>query len=201
MKGKREAKNRRLTDFMKKKEAPKGESAPAPPVPGPGKEEPQEVYEELLKIMGTVPKEVSEARPQEGAREAKEEAKEAPLDEEMAKVLENLEKILNDSNINVIECTSNKECSDGISVGEVFVDKYGIKRQRGFLKTSRMPIYVDFIVEKGEVEPVLRRAYVVRTSRGAMAIVPSSFLCELSTRYGVLLEANECEEEKGLFKK
>lgn len=200
MKRKKETRNRRLTDFMKKR---REEARAPPPAPQPEKRASQEeVLEEILKIMGALSERAEEARPPEEVREeAKKGAEGVVIDEEMAKVLNNIEKIISDSNINILECASNKECSDGINVGELFVDKHGIRRQRGFLKTSRMPIYVDFIVENGEVEPVLRRAYVVKTSRGAMAIVPNSFLCELSARYGVLLSTEECVEEKGLFKK
>ncbi len=95
-----------------------------------------------------------------------------------------------------IVCNSNGECSDGHRVSEVFTDKYGFRRQRGFIRTTRLPIYVDWIVEEAVVSKILPTAYKVETNRGAVALVPIDFLCELDRRYGVLLKNYDCSGYK-----
>ncbi len=84
-------------------------------------------------------------------------------------------------------CNSYGECSDGINVGEYFTDEYGFHRQRGFIRTTRIPIFMDWIVEDGYVEKVLPRAHKLVTNRDAVAIIPDDFLCELQARYGIIL--------------
>ena len=98
--------------------------------------------------------------------------------------------------IKIVECSSSRICNDGVKVGDIFVDAHGIKRQRGYLKTTRIPIYVDVIVEAGNVKqiPGLKKTFLVTTSRGARAIIPEEFLCELEERYGVILEGYNCEK-------
>ncbi len=93
-----------------------------------------------------------------------------------------------------IECGQDGLCSDGRRISEVFVDEYGFRRQRGFVRTTRIPVFLDWVVEEAVVEKLLERAYVVKTNRGAMAIVPVDFLCELDKRYGVLLKNYDCEK-------
>lgn len=93
-----------------------------------------------------------------------------------------------------VSCTNTGECSDGKKLSEVFVDKLGILRQRGFIRTSRIPIVLDWVVERGRVEKVLPKAYKLVTERGAMALVPEGFICELVTRYGVLIDNYECKD-------
>ncbi len=95
-----------------------------------------------------------------------------------------------------ITCDNNGVCSDGISISQVYVDKYGFKRQRGFIRTTRIPVYVDWIVEEALVSKVLPTAYKVETSRGSIALVPKDFLCELDKRYGVLLKNYDCSNYK-----
>ncbi len=95
-----------------------------------------------------------------------------------------------------ITCDNNGVCSDGISISQVYVDKYGFKRQRGFIRTTRIPVYVDWIVEEALVSKVLPTAYKVETNRGSIALVPKDFLCELDKRYGVLLKNYDCSNYK-----
>ncbi len=85
-------------------------------------------------------------------------------------------------------CNELGECDDGINVGEYFTDEYGFHRQRGFVRTTRIPVFVDWIVEDGVVKKLLPRAHKLVTSRGAIALVPDDFLCELQARYGIILQ-------------
>jgi len=115
-----------------------------------------------------------------------------PLREEL------LEQILAEE-IKPIECDNKGLCSDGIKVGDFFTDKYGVKRQRGFVNTTRLPVYLDVVVEEAKVSPLLSKAYSIQTSRNALAIVPEDFICELQERYGVILEGFEkCTQGKGV---
>lgn len=98
--------------------------------------------------------------------------------------------------INEIMCDNNGLCRDNRKLSEIFVDEYGFKRQRGFVRTTRAPIFLDWIVEEAIVSKILPTAYKVETSRGAVALVPESFLCELDKRYGVLLKNYDCRNYK-----
>lgn len=90
-----------------------------------------------------------------------------------------------------IRCDSTGKCNDGRYIGEIFTDRYGFKRQRGFVNTTRLPVFLDWIVEEATIQQVLPRAYSLKTNRGSVALVPEDFLCELHTRYGVLLKNYE----------
>lgn len=97
-------------------------------------------------------------------------------------------------------CYSDGRCSDGINVGEIYTDKYGFRRQRGYVNTTRIPVYTDWIVEEGVVKPILARAYGLKTNRGAVALVPEDFLCELEARYGIkLLNYDKCKGYKPIL--
>ncbi len=91
-----------------------------------------------------------------------------------------------------INCDESGSCIDGRRLSEVFTDEFGVKRQRAYLKTTRYTIYLDWAVEEGVVKKILPEAYLVETERGAKAIVPTSFLCELAKRYGVILNDYKC---------
>ncbi|RLG88768.1 MAG: hypothetical protein DRO16_04785 [Thermoprotei archaeon] len=96
-----------------------------------------------------------------------------------------------------VVCDSTGKCTDGISVGEIYNDQYGFKRQRGYVNTTRLPVYTDWIVEEGLVKKILPRAYGLKTNRGAVALIPEDFLCELQARYGVvLLNYDRCTKYK-----
>jgi len=96
-----------------------------------------------------------------------------------------------------VVCDASGRCSDGISVGEIYVDKYGFKRQRGYVNTTRLPVFIDWIVEEAYVRELFPKTYVVETSRGSLAIVPEDFLCELHARYGVVLvNYDKCKNYK-----
>jgi len=96
-----------------------------------------------------------------------------------------------------VVCDASGHCSDGINVGEIYVDKYGFKRQRGYVNTTRLPIFIDWIVEEAFVRELFPKTYVVETSRGSLAIVPEDFLCELYARYGVVLaNYDKCKNYK-----
>jgi len=96
-----------------------------------------------------------------------------------------------------VVCDSTGKCTDGISVGEIYNDQYGFRRQRGYVNTTRLPVYTDWIVEEGLVKKILPRAYGLKTNRGAVALIPEDFLCELQARYGVvLLNYDRCTKYK-----
>jgi hypothetical protein len=99
-----------------------------------------------------------------------------------------------------VVCYSNGTCSDGVSVGETYTDKYGFLRQRGFVNTTRVTIYTDWIVEEGIVKKILPKAYGLKTNRGAVALIPEDYLCELEARYGVkLLNYDKCRNYKAII--
>jgi hypothetical protein len=99
-----------------------------------------------------------------------------------------------------VVCYSNGSCSDGVSVGETYTDKYGFLRQRGFVNTTRVTIYTDWIVEKGVVKKILPKAYGLKTNRGAVALVPEDYLCELEARYWIkLLNYDKCKNYRAII--
>jgi len=94
-------------------------------------------------------------------------------------------------------CHSNGTCSDGHNVSDIYVDKYGFRRQRGFVTTTRLPVYLDWIVEEAIVEEIMPRTFVVKTNRGTLAVIPEDFLCELHTRYGIIIKNyDKCKNYK-----
>ncbi len=92
-----------------------------------------------------------------------------------------------------VSCSNTGVCSDGKKISEIYVDEMGVVRQRGFIRTSRIPVILDWVVEHGRIEKVLPKAYKLVTDRGAMALVPEDFICELVTRYGVIIENYDCK--------
>ena len=98
--------------------------------------------------------------------------------------------------INETMCSSNGLCKDNRRLSEIFIDEFGFKRQRGFVRTTRAPVFLDWIVEEAVVSKILPTAYKVETSRGAIALIPENFLCELDKRYGVLLKNYDCSNYK-----
>lgn len=108
-----------------------------------------------------------------------------------------IDKLLNRSIDERINCSQSGVCDDNRMVSQVFKDDLGILRQRGYLKTTRLPVYLDFIVEKAVVKQTLPNTYKVETDRGSIALVPEDFLCELHNRYGViLLNYDKCRDYK-----
>ncbi len=98
--------------------------------------------------------------------------------------------------VNEIMCGPDGLCRDNRRLSEVFIDEYGFKRQRGFVRTTRLPVFLDWIIEEAVVTKILPTAYKVKTSRGAVALVPENFLCELDKRYGVILKNYDCSNYK-----
>lgn len=150
--------------------------------------------DELLALIGSgEQKHPREARTQaeEGAR------REAP------KQIDALAKVLNalasSAEIRRIECDASGACADGRRVGDEFQDSYGIYRKRGFLNTTRLPVFLDWVLEKGSVENVTETAVLVKTDRGAVALVPADFLCEMQARYGITISGVACEGYKPMI--
>ncbi|ADG90502.1 hypothetical protein [Thermosphaera aggregans] len=190
--------NRKLTEFFKKNV----EKASTNKVEGSISEQPKQpessVEEDVTKqILELVESRTSQlkAKSQVGEEPDKKPPQAKPpqsLGDEL------LEQIVAEE-IKPIECDSKGFCTDGIKVGDFFVDKYGVKRQRGFVNTTRLPVYLDVVVEEAKVAPLLSRAYSIETSRNALAIVPEDFICELQERYGVVLQGFEkCSQGRGV---
>jgi len=181
------AKSRKITDFM----VPRSEASKEPVgqssgsleniMPQGGNAGLEELRELFLKRMI----QYSEKKKEDSTGEG--EASKTELGKENGRIMGVIEQIASSKLVKTIECDQQGLCSDGRSIGEIFVDEYGVKRQRGFINTTRLPIFLDFIAEEAEARPVLRKAYEVKTSRGSLALVPEDFLCELSSRYGVLV--------------
>ncbi|MEM2170848.1 MAG: hypothetical protein QXP03_06370 [Desulfurococcaceae archaeon] len=93
--------------------------------------------------------------------------------------------------ITIIECNKQGLCVDGRKLSDVFEAK-GLKWQRTFLNTTRLPIYLDFIAEEAEVKGRVGKAFIIVSARGAKAIVPDDFLCEALKRYGILIDTDKC---------
>ncbi len=151
--------------------------------------------DDILKSIVEKKKEISKAGVGEGKKTVKIDIEKDLSIIPTGKVLEEiLYKGLSNEDIT---CYSNGKCSDGKSIGEIFVDKYGFRRQRGFVNTTRLPVFLDWIVEEAVIEEILPKTYVVKTNRGSLAIIPEDYLCELHTRYGVIIKNyDKCKNYK-----
>ncbi len=99
-----------------------------------------------------------------------------------------------------VKCNENGECSDGLRIGDIYVDKYGFKRQRGYIITTRIPVYTDWIVEEAVLKKILPKAHKLVTNRGAVALVPDDYLCTLQERWGVILKNyDKCKNKPTLL--
>lgn len=195
MPSKEKPRNRKLTEFFKQSEKNIDESR-APQK----KEESQthsnvedDIVKHVLSLLDAHSKQLK-TRETSGKKEPSLESQ----SKELLHGLESdiLDKVL-EEDIKPIECDNKGVCLDGLKVGEIFTDKYGVKRQRGYVNTTRLPVYLDVIVEEGVVSPLLSKSYSIQTSRNAVAIVPEDFICELQQRYGVILKGFEkCTGEK-----
>ncbi|MEZ0394745.1 MAG: hypothetical protein ABWK00_06890 [Desulfurococcaceae archaeon] len=193
MRGNERRKHRPLTEFLRPAEA--GEAQRSSQASG---AQDREVQERPREAGRSVPSDIDEllsmmSSAGVASRRAKEaeERRQTPIEA----VLKALEGLARSPGVRRIECGQDLSCSDGRRVGESFVDELGIPRYRGFLNTTRIPIYLDWILERGKLRKLTKKAYVVETDRGALAVVPPDYLCELQHRYGVLIEGLEgCEE-------
>lgn len=98
--------------------------------------------------------------------------------------------------VEFLECDKQGNCSDGKRIGEVFEDSRGVKWQRGFLVTSRLPIFLNFIAENSKIVGRVGKALIIETERGARAIIPEDYICEMTSRYGVILNIEKCSTYK-----
>lgn len=184
----RKTRSRKLTEFMTPKS--RASEEPREPQPQPkesGQQERQETgIDEIKEII------LRKTRAaQKSSRDAvNRETVETPVQDNVnGKIMSTIEAIAASSHVRIVECDQQGVCNDGRRIGEVFTDEYGLKRQRGFINTTRLPIFLDFIVEEAEANPVLKKAYVVRTARGSLALVPDDFICELNSRYGIIVSS------------
>ncbi|MEM1618858.1 MAG: hypothetical protein QXE77_04835 [Desulfurococcaceae archaeon] len=117
-----------------------------------------------------------------------------PMKNELAAISEKLaEEAAKLAEIKIITCDKSGVCSDGRRIGEVYLDEEkGVKWQRGFINTTRLPIFVDFITEEADIKGYVGKALVIESSRGAKAIIPEDYICEIASRYGVLLKLEKC---------
>lgn len=186
---KKQAKQKSLTDFFKQSEK-KVESSMTSKETSMSKG--SDYIEELTRFI--VEASANEARAEPSLK--KEERSEVK-DDASALLKDMIDRLLDRSVDDKINCSQSGVCDDNRMVGQVFRDDLGILRQRGYLKTTRLPVYLDFVVEKAVVRQILPNTYKVETDRGSIALVPEDFLCELNNRYGViLLNYDKCRDSK-----
>lgn len=183
---------RKITDFAKKASKGEKESTRSPEHTSGSSAE----IEELLRARIS--------RKEEEAVELKDVKKSSePTREETTSTSSVLERLVllareaaSKMQVEFVECDKQGNCSDGKRIGEVFEDSRGVKWQRGFLATSRLPIFLNFVAEESKIVGRIGRALVIETSRGAKAIIPEDYICELTSRYGVMLEIEKCANYK-----
>ncbi|WP_440059130.1 hypothetical protein ACSU1N_04920 [Thermogladius sp. 4427co] len=109
-----------------------------------------------------------------------------------------LVKIAENPVIKRIECDPSGICKDNMKVGDVLKDDYGIQRKRGFLNTTRMPVFLDWVFENAVAERLTGKTLMVKTERGSLAVIPDHFLCEMMFRYGISIQGFEekCRDYK-----
>lgn len=96
----------------------------------------------------------------------------------------------------LVQCDKRGECEDGVKVGEVFSDSRGVRWQRTFIETTRLPIYLNFIVEEALIKGKVGKAFNIVTSRGARALIPEDYICEAISRYGLDIKIEKCRNYK-----
>jgi hypothetical protein len=156
----------------------------------------EEVLVELVKILEQKQKAVEAQKPslKTNVREEEKEVKELrPFEED--KVISIAQEAFQ-RDIRLIECNKQGVCADGRKLGEVFEDSKGLKWQRSFLNTTRIPLFLDFIAEEAEIKGRVGKAAVIVSSRGAKAIIPEDFICEAISRYGIILSIDKCSNFK-----
>lgn len=203
-------KHKKLTDFIKKPSVQKEKEVKRNTVEVTKEDasanvagESMEVLEELVKILEQKQKSIVQREETVEAQkpsfkpdiaEEKKEGKELKLFEEDKVISVAQEAFQKD--IRIIECSKQGICADGRKLGEVFEDSKGLKWQRSFLNTTRIPIFLDFIAEEAEIKGRVGKAAVVVSSRGAKAIIPEDFICEAISRYGIILNIDKCSNYK-----
>ncbi len=212
---------RRASSIEEKQKTPPPQSTPPPPPPSAREEKKtpsssgvEEIIEDLLSVITTrktgekklAKKAVEKSK--EARREEREAVEEVDIEKLVAELGEvrlptgKLIDIILEKGLGTedVRCDEYGRCSDGINVGEIFTDKYGFQRQRGYLRTTRIPVYTDWIVEEAVVTKILPKAHKLVTNRGAVALVPEDFLCELQERYGVILKNyDKCKNKPTLL--
>lgn len=126
------------------------------------------------------------------ARQEPEETGETERRSTANEILELAQEAYQRTEVKLIECDKQGTCNDGRRVGEVYEDSKGLKWQRGFLSTSRIPIFVDFIVEEAKIAGRVGKAFIIVSSRDSKAIIPEDYICEASSKYGILLDLEKC---------
>ena len=162
-------------------------------------EEVLEILQQRQKYTQTTPSNIQtpmERGVLEGrAEEEAVERRELPLFN-LDKLLETASKAYERGGINIIYCDKSGVCSDNRRLGEVYEDSSGLKWQRTFIHTTRLPIFLDFIAEEADLRGRIGKAFIVVTSRNAKAIIPDEYICEAISRYGLLLNIDKCTNYK-----
>lgn len=196
---KKQVKHKKLVDFTKKKEESRVEASSTSR--GEKIESSERFIEEIIEVIEQKQREstsniVIEERP--GKTIDKLGELEKPVDQSMSKITSMVEKSFKNSSVKFIECNKQGICNDGRRISEVFEDEDGLKWQRGFLNTTRLPIFLDFLAEDARIIGRIGKAIIVESIRGSRAIVPDSFICEIISRYGILLDVDKCSNYKAL---
>lgn len=202
-------KHRKLTEFTKKQSmeqvsegAEQGERAPkagsaeaAKGVNG------ESVIKEVFEILLQKQRQRAEVGQQPVSEVAGEKIVEKALAEEkcrdkpgliqVERLVEVAQEAFQKKEFRYLECNKQGICADGRQLGEVFLDR-GLRWQRTFLSTTRLPIFLDFVAEESVIRGRIGKAFIVVTERGAQAIIPEEFICEAAKRYGVLVNIDKC---------
>ena len=207
-------KHRKLTDFAKKKqeredEAWKAESNVKRLEEKPGEEgsvvDSNKVFEEVLAVIAqkqraTTQREVVSEVAQVETSETQATRGKVEVAIEVGKREEKLFEVAYEAfakkDIKIIECNKQGTCTDGKKLGEVFEDSRGLKWQRSFVNTTRLPIFLDFIAENAQIKGRVGKASIVVLASGARAIIPDEYLCEVVKRLGVLIDIDKCSNYK-----
>ncbi|MCC6011337.1 MAG: hypothetical protein LM556_02925 [Desulfurococcaceae archaeon] len=185
---------KKITDFTKKTSLSEEASKPA----GESRVEIEELIKSRLQKSRIEEKSATSETTSAKLQEQVVYAKTAePLNREtLEKLIQLAKEAASKIQVEFIDCDKQGNCSDGKRVGEIFEDSRGVKWQRGFLTTSRLPIFLNFLAEDSRIVGRVGKAFIVETSRGAKAIIPEDYICELSSRYGIILNVDKCTNYK-----
>jgi hypothetical protein len=201
---------KKLTDYAKKEEAKQGleagresqESTSREISKQPAKADGVEFsIEEVLQIIERKHKATQQGKSVEAvegkaSEKVEEQQVERQKEPELEEILEIARRAGERREIKIIECDKSGMCTDNRRVGEVYQDEHGIKWQRTFISTTRLPIFLDFLAEEAELKGRIGKAFVIETSRGGRAIIPDDFICEAVSRYGILINVEKCASYK-----
>jgi hypothetical protein len=202
---------KKLTDYAKKEEPKQGLEASGESQESISREVSKQlakaesvessIIEEVLQIIEKKHKAAQQSRSVEtiggkASEKIEEQQVEQRKEPRLEEILEIARRAIERREIKIIECDKSGMCMDNRRIGEVYQDEHGIKWQRTFINTTRLPIFLDFLAEEAELKGRIGKAFVIETSRGGRAIIPDNFICEAISRYGILINIEKCTSYK-----